>query len=222
MSDSHAAPVAAEGAPAKGKSGLLPKLLVGVFVGFVIAVECAAAYFLLPAPDEVSATGDEDGDNASADKSGHDEAGDAHAAAGEHGDHGDAHGEAKGHGAKDDHGAGGHGKDHGKGGHLTEVELGEFSITLLQPEAGMAYRVDFKIGATVDENDKTKFDELFAASQQRFRDQVMIEVRNCEISDLTDSGLGLIKRRISEKSNALFGAPLLQGVFFSEFSLVEQ
>jgi hypothetical protein len=202
MSDSHAAPAApaSDETAAKGKSGLMPKLLIGVFVGVVIAIECAAAYFLLPSPEEVSAAGTEDSE--------HKEVGDKH---GEHGagEHGDGHGEK-------------HGDEHGDGHGVAEVELGEFSVTMLQPEAGMAYRVDFKIGATVEEKNKEKFTTLFAACQQRFRDQVMVEVRNCEITDLTDSGLGLIKRRISEKSNALFGEPLLQGVFFSEFSLVEQ
>lgn len=210
MSDPHAAPAApaSDEAAAKAKSGLMPKLLIGAFVAAVIAIECAAAYFLLPSPEEVSAAGTEEGE--------HKEDADGHKTPDEHGD---ASEHGKGHGDK--HGDG-HGAGHSDGHGVAEVELGEFSVTLLQPEAGMAYRVDFKIGATVEEKNKEKFTTLFAACQQRFRDQVMVEVRNCEITDLTDSGLGLIKRRISEKSNALFGESLLQGVFFSEFSLVEQ
>lgn len=220
MSDPHASATTPE-TPAATKSGLMPKLMVGGFVGLVIVVECAAAYFLLPSPDEVSANM-QSASAADAHK-GSEKAADAEHGAGEHGDESHA---ADSH-AADSHAAGSsHGDDHedghGEGAHLAEVELGEFSITLLQPEAGLAYRVDFKIGATVDEHDKEKFAELFASCQQRFRDQVMVEVRNCELTDLTDSGLGLIKRRILEKSNSLFGEPLLSGVFFSEFSLVEQ
>ena len=47
-------------------------------------------------------------------------------------------------------------------------------------------------------------------------------VRSAEITDLTDAGLGLIKRRILETTNKALGKPLLQGVMFSEFSFVEQ
>ena len=43
-----------------------------------------------------------------------------------------------------------------------------------------------------------------------------------EPADLADPGLGLIKRRILEKSNALLGKPLLRAVVFSEFSYMEQ
>src|SRR5436853_128840 len=43
-----------------------------------------------------------------------------------------------------------------------------------------------------------------------------------EVTDLTDAGLGLIKRRILETTNKTLGKPLLQGVVFSEFSFVEQ
>ena len=45
---------------------------------------------------------------------------------------------------------------------------------------------------------------------------------NCQIEDLTDPGLGLLKRRILAKSNDLLGKPLLRSVVFSDFSFVEQ
>ena len=42
-----------------------------------------------------------------------------------------------------------------------------------------------------------------------------------KLSDLEDAGLGLIKRRILEKSNALFGKPLLRSVVFADYTFVE-
>jgi len=42
------------------------------------------------------------------------------------------------------------------------------------------------------------------------------------VTDLTDAGLGLLKRKILEKSNRILGRPLLQTIIFSEFSFVEQ
>jgi flagellar basal body-associated protein FliL len=47
-------------------------------------------------------------------------------------------------------------------------------------------------------------------------------VRGSEIEDLTDAGLGLIKRRILERTNKALGKPLIKNVIFSEFSFVEQ
>jgi flagellar FliL protein len=58
--------------------------------------------------------------------------------------------------------------------------------------------------------------------QHRFREQVNITVRGAEVTDLTDPGLGLIKRKILEKTNRSFGEPLLRDVLFSDFSFVEQ
>ena len=41
-------------------------------------------------------------------------------------------------------------------------------------------------------------------------------------TDLTDAGLGLIKRQILEKTNRAMGQPLLKEVLFSKFNFVER
>jgi len=104
---------------------------------------------------------------------------------------------------------------------VTEVDLGEFTITNHRLANEATFRIDFHMYATVAEKDKDKFDELYGRNEHRFRDQVIFECRNSEVSDLTDAGLGLIKRRILAKSNALIGKPLLRSVFFAEYSFVE-
>lgn len=50
---------------------------------------------------------------------------------------------------------------------------------------------------------------------------MIVEIRNCEVGDLEDAGLGLIKRRFLEKSNALLGKPLLRSVIFADYTFVE-
>jgi flagellar FliL protein len=40
--------------------------------------------------------------------------------------------------------------------------------------------------------------------------------------DLTDAGLGLIKRRILATTNKVLGKPLVQSVVFTEFRFNEQ
>jgi flagellar basal body-associated protein FliL len=83
-------------------------------------------------------------------------------------------------------------------------------------------RIDFHLFGTIDPDDATDFDQAWEDNTHRIRDQVIMTVRGCELSELTDAGLGLIKRKILEKTNRTFGKPLLQTIMFSEFSFIEQ
>ena len=83
-------------------------------------------------------------------------------------------------------------------------------------------RVDFHLYGTVLEGDQGELTSLLDRNVHRFRDQVLYEIRNSESSDLADPGLALIKRRILEKSNALFDRQILRSVVFSQFSYIEQ
>ena len=104
-----------------------------------------------------------------------------------------------------------------------EIDLGEYNITVSQPDASTTLRVDFKLYGTVLEgNDELEIKSLFERNIHRFRDQVLYEIRNAEPADLADPGLALIKRRILEKSNTLFGKAVLRSVVFSQFSYFEQ
>ena len=102
-----------------------------------------------------------------------------------------------------------------------EVDLGQFTITnhLLPTESTI--RTDFHLFGTVAEKEQEEFKELYARNEKRFRDQVIVEIRTCEVSDLEDPGLGLIKRRFLETSNALLGKPLLRSVIFADYTFVE-
>ena len=138
------------------------------------------------------------------------------------GGHGDAHG--GGHGG----GHGGHGAStakvpagSGTGGEV-EVELGKFNLMVHEPASNITLRINFHLVGTVEDGDSENFSHLLEKNQHRLRDQIIFEIRNAQLSDLTDPGLGLIKRRILAKSNDLLGQPLLQNVVFSEFSFIEQ
>lgn len=103
-----------------------------------------------------------------------------------------------------------------------EVELGEFGVTSFQPASGTTLRIDFHLYGTIDPEDQPAFEEAMTIHRQRIRDQVILIVRSAELSDLTDPGLGLIKRRILEKSNNTLGKPYLDSIVFSAFSFIEQ
>ncbi|NLS97395.1 MAG: flagellar basal body-associated FliL family protein [Planctomycetaceae bacterium] len=104
----------------------------------------------------------------------------------------------------------------------TEVDLGEFTVTAFQPLSNTTMRIDFHLYGTVKQDDEEKFLAAWGANQHRLRDQVIVTVRSSELGDLTDAGLGLIKRRILEKTNAILGKPYLRSVIFSDFSFIEQ
>ena len=102
-----------------------------------------------------------------------------------------------------------------------EVDLGSFTITNHRLLSEATIRTDFHLYGTVAEKERVEFDELFARNEKRFRDQVITEIRICEVNDLEDPGLGLLKRRFLEKSNALLGKPLLRSVIFADYTFVE-
>jgi flagellar FliL protein len=103
-----------------------------------------------------------------------------------------------------------------------EFDLGQFGVTAYQPAANTTLRIDFHLYGAILEADQGKFEEVYASTQHRIREQVIVTIRNSEISDLTDPTLGLIKRKILEKTNRLLGKAYLQNVVFSDFSFVEQ
>lgn len=104
-----------------------------------------------------------------------------------------------------------------------ELELGEYSITVTQPNSPTALRVDFQLVGIVKSDDELEAKSLFEKNIHRFRDLVLSEIRNLESTDLADPGLTLIKRRILEKSNNnLFGKTLIKSIVFSQFSYIEQ
>ena len=102
------------------------------------------------------------------------------------------------------------------------MKLGDFHITTFQPISNTTLRIDFSLYGTVFEDNLDEFLELLDENQHRYRDQVGEIVRGSEVTDFTDSGLGLIKRKILEKTHRLIGKPLLLSVIFSDFSFVEQ
>jgi hypothetical protein len=103
-----------------------------------------------------------------------------------------------------------------------EVDLGEFSVTSFQPISNTTLRIDFHLFGTVQTDDQDEFLTLMDGNMHRFREQVIVTVRGADITDLTDAGLGLVKRKILEKTNKIIGKPLLRTVIFSEFSFIEQ
>jgi hypothetical protein len=119
----------------------------------------------------------------------------------------------------------------------TEVDLGSFSLTVFNPNSNNNLLVDFHLFGTVlgsanpqptekkdgvEDDDAAKLEKMLKGHKNRFRDQVITTIRNAQITDLADPGLGLLKRQILAKTNALLGEPLVKEIIFSDFVIVEQ
>ncbi len=103
-----------------------------------------------------------------------------------------------------------------------EVPLGQFSVTAFQPVSNSTLRIDFELYGTIDAKDEIEFFQRMEENRHRFREQVIVTIRTADITDFTEAQLGLVRRRVLERSNRVLGKPLLRGVIFSEFSFIEQ
>ena len=103
-----------------------------------------------------------------------------------------------------------------------EVDLGEFRPTSYQPMTETQLRIEFTLWGTVNIEDEVEFLEIYEKNKHRFRDEVNTVVRAAALNDLTAAELGLIRRKILEKSNRIFGRPYLKAIVFSEFNFYEQ
>ncbi|REJ70288.1 MAG: hypothetical protein DWQ31_01595 [Planctomycetota bacterium] len=105
---------------------------------------------------------------------------------------------------------------------LVEEMLGEFNISAFQPLSSTTIRIDFKLWGLVADGEIQEFRAQYAKNENRIREQILITMRSADIDDLSEAGLGLIKRKILDKSNRLLDKPYVRSVHFSEFSFVEQ
>ncbi len=225
---------------------MLIKIIALLFVVAVIFAECLVAFLFIGgsgSAEQVASAADEataeqsDSSAGSSDSAHGAKAGGHGASTPKNGDNGKA-GHSKEGGTKAD--AGKHSQDEKKTGHgskpggshggatdkaptdMVEIDLERFVVTAYQPNSSTVMRVDFHLFGMVAARDQEEFQRLMEVHQHRFREQVLVIVRRAEPADLADPGLGLIKRQILEKTNALLGKPLLQAVVVSDFSYLEQ
>jgi flagellar FliL protein len=103
-----------------------------------------------------------------------------------------------------------------------EVELGTFNITHFNPASNSTLSVDFELFGSVLATDQAEFEHLLEKNKVRLREQVLMTLHSAQSKDLSDAGLGLIKRQILEKTNRALGHPMLREVLFSKFNFIER
>jgi flagellar FliL protein len=175
------------------RGGMFTIVKAVAFVSVIVVLEIVAAAMLAPSAQETEKLAEQLA-AASKGEAAHDEGEEHHDGHEEHHDHEELH----------------------------EVELGSFNITRFNPTTNTTLAIDFELFGTVLADEETEFHHLFEHSKARVREQVTMTLHSAESADLRDAGLGLIKRRILEKTNRALGQPLLKEVLFSKFSFVER
>ncbi len=170
------------------RPSMLAKVNVLLILTALVGVQCLAAYWIIPSPEEIAATLD------------------ARLPAPPSADGAQEDGEAANIASADQ----------------VEVDLGEFRPTTYQPMTETQIRIEFMLWGTVNKVDEEEFLEIYEKTKHRFRDEVNTVVRSSDLDDLQAAELGLIRRKILEKSNRIFGRPYLTGVIFSHFDTLEQ
>lgn len=199
-------PATAEAAPAGQKSGWFWKAIVLGLILAVIGAECLFAFVYVTSATQ-SAIHSESAPAKPAKpavKPAAEEAGHGHKAEKEQ------HGQAGGHGE-----AAVAGEEH-------EIDMGEYQLTAFQAASNTTLLINFHLFGTIAGEDAGYFESSYEANKHRIRDHVLTTIRSAELADLTDPGLGLIKRQILEKTNRALGKPILQAIVFSDFVAVEQ
>jgi len=189
-----------EPAPAPKKPGMMTIVKAVAIISIIVLLQVTAAAFLIPSAEDTRKMGEQLA-HAEHGKATTDDAHDA--------EEGEEHGEAGG--------------EHGGGGHDTrEVTLGSYHIVSFNPKTGTSLSIDFELFGAVLAEEEAEFSHLYTAHEKRISEQITIAVRGMEAADLTDPGLGLIKRIILEKTNRALGKPLVREAIVSQFSFMER
>ena len=182
----------ADAAPPKRKSGIMTLLKAVAFVSIIVIVQVVGATIFIPSAQDTERLARQY----------------IAATAGEAASAGAHEGEAQDEEHADDD--------------TVEVELGTFNITHFNPASNSTLSIDFELFGSVLASDAAEFQHLFEKNKVRVREQVLMTLHAAQAKDLSDAGLGLIKRQILEKTNRALGHPMLREVLFSKFNFVER
>lgn len=110
-----------------------------------------------------------------------------------------------------------------------EIELGEFSITVLAAddptrmpdldEYQNSVAIHFSLHCLVDPKDEAKVKELLESKKGRLSDEVIRTCRNANLIDLADPELRLVRAQLRDFSDQLLGTNLIKRFVFSNVTL---
>jgi len=104
---------------------------------------------------------------------------------------------------------------------IVEFDLGTHPVSFIPPGADHNYRVEFQLFGTLHSKDLERMQALFAERELRFKNRLMLEIRNTSMQELQENQLGLLQRRVLATSTELLGEAILLSVGFANYQVLE-
>jgi hypothetical protein len=105
---------------------------------------------------------------------------------------------------------------------VQEFTLGDMHLSFTPNGTEHSHMLEFGLFGTVRRKDAEKLEKLFKEREGRLNDRLILELRNASIDELTESQLGLIRRRILATTTEIFEEPLLLGIGFKYYQLNQE
>lgn len=105
---------------------------------------------------------------------------------------------------------------------VLEFALGEIHLNFIPNGSEHNYMLEIGLFGTIRKKDVERMERLFKERQGRLNDRLILELRNASIDELTESQLGLIRRRILATTNEILEDPLLLGIGFKYYQFNQE
>jgi hypothetical protein len=99
-----------------------------------------------------------------------------------------------------------------------ETDLGRFRITNKQTGGDTPLYVQFHLYGIMPKDREQKFSQLWPKFERRSRDAIISLVQRCEVDQLCDPGLALLKEEVATAINQVLHQRLIVDVAFSDYS----
>jgi hypothetical protein len=101
------------------------------------------------------------------------------------------------------------------------VDFGEFAVRVFDPATGNSLQITLRLRGTLVDDDQEAFWAFMSGHHRAFREQVAVTIRNCDVEDLLDPRLRVLKGRLVSRINRGLGRRLLKSVRIDDYRLYE-
>jgi hypothetical protein len=101
---------------------------------------------------------------------------------------------------------------------VTEVDLGEFTVSTYLDGTNTTLRFRFHLYGLVADDDLEDFEAEYEKKTRRIREQIFKIIKESELEDIKDPSLSLIKRRILTTINKAFRRKVVKSVMMDDVS----
>lgn len=105
---------------------------------------------------------------------------------------------------------------------ITEVDLGDFNISVVRPEIRTTLRIRFQLAGLVSEQDLHDLEDFRVIHEHRLRDMIITELTKTESKHFSDPRLSELRSSLMNHVNDMSRPIVFRDLIFSRFSMVKQ